>query len=139
MKSENNPNLSLRIAFLQPLPPYPNTLAFSAAINTEWFMSPALWTRHIVTSQIVNTSKFTDSIKYRCIRFLQDVDSRMLNILLVRSVAKRIHPSLCGIAPGGTKEAEPLRRNTHGGAQKEEEHQRRSTKRGGTQEEEHHS
>ena len=61
------------MAFLQPLTPYPNILAIAASNNKEWFMSPSLWNRQLVSSQIVNTGKCTDSIKYKCILFLQDV------------------------------------------------------------------
>ena len=62
------------MAFLAPLPPYPNSLAFRAACDKSWFMSPSLWTRHVVTSTILDTGKFPNSLEYKTIMFLQEME-----------------------------------------------------------------
>ena len=62
------------MAFVAPLPPYPNSLAFRAACDKSWFMSPSLWTRHVVTSTISDTGEFSNSLEYKTIMFLQEME-----------------------------------------------------------------
>ena len=62
------------MALLSSLPPCPNTLAYRCAIDKSWFMSPSLWTRHVVTAIITDTGNFSNNLNYRCLVFLQEIE-----------------------------------------------------------------
>ena len=66
--------VKLTMALLNSLPPYPNTLAYRCAVDKNWFMSPSLWTHHVVNSTITDTGSFTNDVNYRCLVFLQEID-----------------------------------------------------------------
>ena len=80
------------MALLNSLPPYPNTLAYRCAVDKSWFMSPSLWTRHVVTSTITDTGKFSNDLIYRCLLFLQEIDVLKVDPLLCRACNQNYSP-----------------------------------------------